>query len=604
MKKLYIFLGLLVIAGLTLAACTSTTPTTEAPEPTEAMEEPTTAPEPTEMMEETEEMMELPDLGGQTITVAIENAYLPFNYILLETGEAGGWDYDFLEEACNRLNCTPEFVEFQWDTMIQAVAEGQFDMAADGITIKPERAEIVDFSDPYVSLVQRLLVQIDEDRFTNEAELAADPDLIVGTQLGTTNYEVAAELVGEDRIIAFDIFPLAVQAVISGDVDAVVIDDVSGYGYQGENAEVLKVIGELTEVEELGFIFPKGSDLREAINAALHDMEADGFMQELNLKWFGPEYAELNLSYDVIGEGAYAVDIGSEDNPIKVFFVPSVDTTTIVSGGEIMADALRDATGLEFEVVVPTSYAATIEEMCAATDNSIGFIPGLGYVLANQLCGVDVAYKAVRFGSSVYYAQIIVPRDSDIQTIEDLDGLTWAYSDAGSTSGYMVPLVMFNEAGITPGDVVTDIGHTGAVRALYNGEADFATTFYSAPLRPEELGPWQVGDPPDIPDEIIDTCAVDADGARIYCGEDADGDGNGDWRVLDARPGIREEAPDVIQAIRVLTISDPIPNDTLSFGPDFPEELKTTLVDALFEFDWPPRLLRLDRHSACHRRRI
>ncbi|MDX1435544.1 MAG: transporter substrate-binding domain-containing protein, partial [Anaerolineales bacterium] len=478
MKKLYIFLGLLVIAGLALAACTSTTATTEAPAPTDPP--PTTAPEPTEAMEETEEVMTLPDLGGRTVTVAVENAYLPFNYILLETGEPGGWDYDFLAEACNRLNCTPEYIEFQWDTMIQSVAEGQFDMAADGITIKPERAEIVDFSDPYVSLIQRLLVQIDEDRFTNEVELAADESLLVGTQLGTTNYEVAVGLVGEDRVVAFDTFPLAVQAVRSGDVDAVVIDDVAGYGYQGEYADELKVIGELTELEELGFIFPKGSELVEAFNAVLAEMDADGFMRELNLKWFGPEYAELNLSYDVIGEGAYAVDLGTEDNPIQVFFVPSVDTTTIVSGGEIMAEALKDATGLEFEVVVPSSYAATIEEMCAAPDSSMGFIPGLGYVLANQLCGVDVAYKAVRFGSSVYYAQILVPRDSDIQSIEDLDGLTWAYPDPGSTSGYMVPLVMFEEAGVTPGEVVTDIGHTGAVRALYNGEADFATTFYSA----------------------------------------------------------------------------------------------------------------------------
>ncbi|HIE28144.1 TPA: adenosylhomocysteinase, partial [Candidatus Poribacteria bacterium] len=55
----------------------------------------------------------------------------------------------------------------------------------------------------------------------------------------------------------------------------------------------------------------------------------------------------------------------------------------IVSGGEIMADALNKATGLSFEVSVPTSYAATIEAMCASPEDTMGFIPALGYVLAN-----------------------------------------------------------------------------------------------------------------------------------------------------------------------------------------------------------------------------
>jgi phosphate/phosphite/phosphonate ABC transporter binding protein len=573
MKKLYFFLGLLALVSLALAGCTpAATATTEAPAPTQAPTQPppTTAPEPTEAM------MELPDLGGKTVTIAVENAYLPFNYVLLETGEAGGWDYDFIAEACRRLNCKPDFVEFQWDTMIQAVADGQFDMAADGITITPERAEIVDYSDPYVSLIQRLLVKTDETRFTNEAELAANSDLIVGTQLGTTNYQVAIDLVGEDRVIAFDTFPLAVQAVRSGDVDAVVIDDVSGYGYQGEYADELKVIGELTDVEKLGFIFPKGSDLVEPINMVLHAMEEDGFMKDLNLKWFGPEFAELNITYENIGEGAYASTIGTADNPIKVLFVPSVDTQVIVSGGEIMADALKEATGLEFEVSVPTSYPATIEEMCASPDNTMGFIPALGYALGSQLCGVDVSFKAIRFGFADYWAQILVPRDSDVQSLEDLNGLKWGYGEPGSTSGYMVPLVMMNEAGVTPSDEVETGGHNQSAAAVYNGEVDFATTFYSPPTDVEtgEVT-WKEGDPPDIPDDLVDSCIVTDDGSAIVCGN---------LRVRDARANIREEAPDIIQKVRVLMISPPIPNDTLSFGPDFPEDLRAQIEDALIAF--------------------
>ena len=71
-------------------------------------------------------------------------------------------------------------------------------MAADGITIKEDRAQIVDYSFGYVSLVQRMLVRIDEDRFSNGEEFKAMEELIIGVQPGTTNWYVATELVGED----------------------------------------------------------------------------------------------------------------------------------------------------------------------------------------------------------------------------------------------------------------------------------------------------------------------------------------------------------------------------------------------------------------------
>ena len=272
-------------------------------------------------------------------------------------------------------------------------------------------------------------------------------------------------------------------------------------------------------------------------------------------------------------DGGAMTDVGSEDHPIKVLFVPSVDAQVIVSGGEIMANALNEATGLHFEVSVPTSYAATIEEMCASPTDSMGFIPGLGYVLANQLCGVDVSFKAIRFGWSNYWAQVLVPRDSDVESLADLDGLTWAYPDAGSTSGYLAILPMLSEAGVEPGETLEAGGHTGAVRAVYNGEADFATTYFSPPLLPE--GAWAPGDNPDIPDDLVDECAPNEDGSRLFCGG---------IRVLDARAGLRGEAPDVIQKVRILTISPPIANDTLSFSPEFPEDLRAQIEEALAAF--------------------
>jgi phosphate/phosphite/phosphonate ABC transporter binding protein len=532
-------------------------------------------PEPTAVPAPPEAGAALPDLGGREITIAIENAYLPFNFVLLSTGEAQGWDYDTINEICDRLNCTPVWQEFAWDTMIASVAEGQFDMAADGITITEERAQQVDFSIGYVAIEQRLLVRIDEDRFEGPDDFAANTELILAEQEATTNYQAAVDLVGDARVRTFGTFGDAVQALVNGDVDGVIIDEVAGLGYLGANKDQLKLIGRSISSDELGFVFPKGSDLVEPFNAALRSMMADGTLEEINTKWFGPSFV---TTYDDIGPGAYAeeeVVIGTPDHPIKVLFVPSVDAQVIVAGGEIMKAALEAATGLTFEVSVPTSYAATIEEMCASPTDTMGFIPGLGYALASNLCGVDVAFKAVRFGFDVYWAQILVPRDSDIDSIDDLAGLKWGYGDPGSTSGYMVPLVMLQEAGVTPGEQVQTGGHNQSAQALYNGEVDFATTFYSPPtLVDTGAVAWQEGQDPDIPADLVASCGLNAD-KNLVCGN---------YRVRDARANIREAAPDVIQKERILLISPPIPNDTLSFGPEFPADVRAQIEQALLAF--------------------
>jgi polar amino acid transport system substrate-binding protein len=182
--------------------------------------------------------------------------------------------------------------------MIQAVSDGQFDAAADGITITDERAEIVDFSMGYVSIEQRLLVRIDEDRIESIDDIVADEDLKLGTQTGTTNYETALNYLPAERIQAFEQFPFAVQALIAGDVDAVIIDEVAGLGYQGENADLLKLVGPSMSSDVLGFIYPKGSDLVEPVNEAIKSMIEDGFMNEVNLKYFGPGFT---ITYDDLG---------------------------------------------------------------------------------------------------------------------------------------------------------------------------------------------------------------------------------------------------------------------------------------------------------------
>lgn len=271
----------------------------------------------------------------------------------------------------------------------------------------------------------------------------------------------------------------------------------------------------------------------------------------------------------VPGAGAQE-PLGSEGNPIEVYFVPSGEAQVIVEGGEVLAQALKDLTGYTFKVLVPTSYAATIEAMCAAPDKTLGFIPAAGYIIANNRCGVEVAAAAVRNGWPVYWAQYVVRRDAPIYTLGDLAGKTWGYGDPGSTSGYIAPAVELKARGIVPGAEVQTGGHNQTILAVYNGEVDFGTTYYSPPLTPG--APWYYGDLPEPYDLTVDESYIGEDG-ELYVGE---------VRIMDARRAVRETAPDVVNKVRILAISAPIPNDTLSFGPDFPVELRQEILDALF----------------------
>ena len=287
MRKLYVPIVLMIV--LVLSACANpaaTNPSSMGSKIETPMENAFSQPEGCLGTAETA----IVDLGCRKVTIAVENAYLPFNYISIKTGEAGGWDYDTWREICTRLHCIPVFVETAWDGMIQAVSDGQFDVAADGITNTPERQKIVDFSIGYIQIQQRLLVRKGESRFASIEEFAQNESLIMGTQVSTTNYETAVKFLPERRIKAFEQFPFAIQALIAGDVDAVIIDEIVGMGYSGQNADKLELIGPSISSDELGFVFPKGSPLVDPVNKALEAMKADGTLAALNEKYFGPSF--------------------------------------------------------------------------------------------------------------------------------------------------------------------------------------------------------------------------------------------------------------------------------------------------------------------------
>ncbi len=240
----------------------------------------------------------LPDLGGCEFTFAVENAYLPFNYIDAETGEALGWDYDVFNTMGELMNFTPVYVPTAWDGMIQATADGQFMIAGDGITITDERDEIVDFSNGYINLAQKVLVAADNSMVMSIEDLKSG-DYTVAVQKGTTNYEFAVAQLGEDKVKAFDTFDFAIAAVISGDADASIIDETAGLGYMGANKDKVKLVGGDLTSEQLGFAFPNGSPLVDVVNQGLAAMTDSGKLGEINAKFFSPDFA---VTYDDIAE--------------------------------------------------------------------------------------------------------------------------------------------------------------------------------------------------------------------------------------------------------------------------------------------------------------
>lgn len=233
---------------------------------------------------------DLPDLAGREITVATENAYPPLQF-LDRSGMAVGWEYDAMAEIARRLNARIAYENVSWDAMIPAVSEAQVEIGMTGITIRDDRRAMVDFSDPYMRSEMLMIVRGDETRFADPAGFAADPDLLMAAQPGTTPfyvgvYEVLDGNESNPRIAKFETFGAGLAALRAGDVDLVLSDSTAANGYVAASEGALKIVGPPLGSEEFGFIFSRGSDLVAPVNAALAAMRADGTLAALDRKWF------------------------------------------------------------------------------------------------------------------------------------------------------------------------------------------------------------------------------------------------------------------------------------------------------------------------------
>lgn len=170
---------------------------------------------------------------------------------------------------------------------------------------------------------------------------------------------------------------------------------------------------------------------------------------------------------------------------LVIGFTPSAETEKIATTVKPLENILSKKLGVKVKSYLATDYTALIEAL-GSNKVDIAFLPPFGYVLANEKYKSEIILKAIRNGHAFYRSQFVV-RKGTAKSINDLKGKIWAYPDAASTSGYIFPKAYMIKNGINPDkffkDRIQTGSHDNAILAVYNKEADFATTFEGAENR-------------------------------------------------------------------------------------------------------------------------
>ncbi|QLG63003.1 basic amino acid ABC transporter substrate-binding protein [Halorarum salinum] len=241
--------------------------------------------------------------GSEVIRIGSDIPYRPFEYETVE-GELVGFDVDIAEAVFSgQLGYEFEFVPNAFDTIIPSLNNGNFRVIMSAMTINDERAEQVDFSDPYFTAYQTIVVPQDSDVTTKE-DLRGGR---VGVQKGTTGAGAAAELQeefgGELNINEYDQIPDAFNALLNGQLDAVINDNtVSAEFVNGEGEGKVRFVegeGEAAAqgedappyltltVENYGIAFRQDDDeFREEVNEALAAIRESGEYDEIYDEYF------------------------------------------------------------------------------------------------------------------------------------------------------------------------------------------------------------------------------------------------------------------------------------------------------------------------------
>ena len=232
---------------------------------------------------ETAEAGEVTTVTEGILTMGTKAAFPPYEYY--EGDTVVGIDSEIAQAIAEKLGLTLEIVDMDFNSIITAVQSGKVDVGIAGMTVEPDRLENVDFTDSYATGVQVVIV-------TEDSDIASVDDLegkLIGTQEGTTGWSYCSEDYGDDMVIPYTNGATAVQALLDGKVDCVVIDQQPALSFVEAN-EGLKILETEYAVEDYAIAVSKDNTaLRDAINTALNELIEDGTVQGILDKYITAE---------------------------------------------------------------------------------------------------------------------------------------------------------------------------------------------------------------------------------------------------------------------------------------------------------------------------
>ena len=211
------------------------------------------------------------------------NAAFPPYEMTDDNGGFEGIDVDIAEAIASKLGLELVVDDMDFSSVINAVQGGKADIAMAGLTVNEERKQNVDFTASYATGVQVVIVPEDSD-ITTVDDLSNDK--MIGTQEATTGYIYCSDTpenggYGEDHVVAYTNGATAIQALLGGKVDAVVIDNEPAKAFVAANP-TLKILDTEYVTEEYAIgISKENNALLDAVNGALEELIADGTVQSI-----------------------------------------------------------------------------------------------------------------------------------------------------------------------------------------------------------------------------------------------------------------------------------------------------------------------------------
>lgn len=237
------------------------------------------------------------DGGKETITVGVNSENPP--WVFADDGTMTGFEADIVEEFAKRAGYEIEYKGAPFSTVLTGVQSGQWDIAMSSIWIKAERAEVMDFADPYYDSGIGMMTR--EDGITDFKDMKGK---VFGSDTGSMNEAwliEAQDKYGPYEIKSYDYWVDAALDLEAGRIDGVVVDDPIALYYIKQHPDSsLKMDMYIPDFKAgQALAFKKGSPLRDEFNKIQNEMKKDGTMADIHKKWFGieppPESSTINI---------------------------------------------------------------------------------------------------------------------------------------------------------------------------------------------------------------------------------------------------------------------------------------------------------------------